>query len=152
MKKTITEKRAARALAHLTDPAAVETFAVDWKKSRTWGRTASVNVRGGRAALASGCGYDKLSACVVEYLSEAPAPELVAAIRGCGGSGIRNVIDKARAAGWNLEHVHDGNTVDVFRLSRITPRPVPAPLAALRHHVTGAIERGEAEAITEIRA
>lgn len=35
----------------------------------------------------------------------------------------------------------------------ITPRPapVPAPLAALRHHVTGAIQRSEAVAITEIR-
>jgi hypothetical protein len=28
-------------------------------------------------------------------------------------------------------------------------KPVPAPLAALRHHVTGAIERGEAEAVVE---
>lgn len=28
---------------------------------------------------------------------------------------------------------------------------VPAPLAALRHHVTGAIERGEAEPILEVR-
>ncbi len=28
----------------------------------------------------------------------------------------------------------------------------PAPLAALRHHVTGAIERGEATAVTEQRA
>ena len=119
MEKTITEKRAAASLAHLTDPAAVETFAVDWKKSRTWGYTASVNTHHGRAALASGCGYDKLSAVVVEYLCEAPAPELVEAIRGCGGSGIRNVIDKARAAGWNLEHVHNGNDTDVFRLSRI---------------------------------
>jgi hypothetical protein len=119
MKKTITEKRAAASLAHLSEPSAVETFAVDWKKSATWGYTASVNTYHGRAALASGCGYDKLSACVVEYLCEAPAPELVEAVRGCGGSGIRNVIDKARAAGWNLEHVHNGNNTDVFRISRI---------------------------------
>jgi hypothetical protein len=31
-------------------------------------------------------------------------------------------------------------------------RADPAPLAALRHHVTGAIERGEATAITEVPA
>jgi len=31
-------------------------------------------------------------------------------------------------------------------------RPTPAPLNALRHHVTGAIERGEAVAIEEIPA
>jgi hypothetical protein len=29
---------------------------------------------------------------------------------------------------------------------------MPTPLERLRHHVTGAIERGEAEAITEVRA
>jgi hypothetical protein len=32
------------------------------------------------------------------------------------------------------------------------PRPFPAPLAALRHYVTGAVERGEAEPIAEVRA
>lgn len=42
--------------------------------------------------------------------------------------------------------LRDGGHMDSTGKINLSP-----PLAALRHHVTGAIERGEAEAITEVR-
>ena len=52
----------------------------------------------------------------------------------------------------NVEHAHDL----AKHLNRLAgnqdPKPAAQPLAALRHHVTGAIERGEAQAIAGIPA
>jgi len=120
---TTLETRAARALEHLTEPGTAESFTVEWRKSRTWGNIAVIETGRGKAAEASGCGYDKLSACVVEYLRQLPDPAAVQAIRGCSGAGIRSVIDRLAEVGWNLEHVHNGRAEDGFRLSRITPVP-----------------------------
>lgn len=44
------------------------TFAVEWRKSRTWGRIAVIETNDGKAAEASGCGYNKESAALAQFL------------------------------------------------------------------------------------
>lgn len=150
-KLTPLESRASRALAHLAAPGGEIYFTVEWRKSRTWGSIAVIEADGGKAAEASGCGYDKLSACVVDFLYLMPDPAAAQAIAGASGAGIGTIKRRLAETGWNFEEVAATSGTDTFRLSRTAPEP-PAPLAALRHHVTGAIERGEAIAITEKRA
>jgi len=44
-------------------------FVAYWKRSAMWGLSPSIAFYGDKAAHASGCGYDKLSAVVAEFLS-----------------------------------------------------------------------------------
>lgn len=90
-----------------------------WKKSATWGRCPSIAYRGEKAAHASGCGYDKESACLCEFLSSL-APDGIHA----SGAGFRTVVDKLAMAGWLLEKTYSGATEDGYRLSR---KPATAP-------------------------
>lgn len=48
--------------------------------------------------------------------------------------------------------LHDAHDQECVEAHYSTMPAVSAPLAALQHHVTGAIERGEAEAIVEVPA
>jgi len=88
-------------------------FAMLWRPSRTWGRVAVILWRGEKAAEASGCGYDKESACLVAFLYP-----LVKEVGGCGGAGLRTVQDRLSGAGWLLEHTYDGKAEDGYRITR----------------------------------
>jgi len=90
------------------------SFAVIWAKSSTWGLCPRIEWRGEKAAHASGCGYDKLSAVVAEYLSP-----LVPEVGFRGGAGINSVIDCMKEYGWELKHTYDGKTEDGFELTKL---------------------------------
>lgn len=93
-------------------------FCVVWKKSRTWGNCPSISdLNGEKAAHASGCGYDKLSAVVCEFLAWlSPSGYLKT-----GGAGIRATIQELAGLGWELEHTYDGNSEDGFTIRRAGP-------------------------------
>ena len=46
----------------------VDSVAVEWTPSSTWGATAKVESNAGKCSLASGCGYHKGSAALAEAL------------------------------------------------------------------------------------
>ena len=109
------EKRAAGA-CHVFDELGGGTFHVEWRKSRTWGRCPAVMWHGDKAAYASGCGYDKLSTVVCEFLRWLPGTPEHGLISG--GAGVRSAIEELAACGWTLIHEYDGKTEDGFRLER----------------------------------
>lgn len=111
------EKRAAEACEDYTRNGG-GSFTVDWKKSATWGNCPRIDYRGEKAAYASGCGYDKLSAVLVEYLGWlAPEGQRLSG----SGAGVRTVQDNLRVFGWELVHDYDGNREDGFTLKKIQP-------------------------------
>lgn len=89
-------------------------FAVYWAKSNVWGLRPRIEWHGKKAARASGCGYDKLSAVLVDFLHP-----LVPEVAGCSGAGVGSVIQRMAEHGWKLEHVYEGKTEDGFRIARI---------------------------------
>jgi len=92
------------------------TINIEWRKSRDYGYCPAVlNYRGEKIAYASGCGYNKLSAVLVEALSFL-LPDR--ALAGCSGAGERSVTDRLADHGWKLERTANGNTFDSFHLSR----------------------------------
>lgn len=114
-KLTVMQKRAKAACEEIAQYGSSD-FSVEWVKSNIWGRCPRIMHRGEKAAHASGCGYDKLSAVLVEYLTWlVPGGTL----RGCSGVGVRTVQDRLKEAGWLLEHLYDGRWEDGFRISRI---------------------------------
>jgi hypothetical protein len=78
-----------------------------------WGLNPCINFRGAKAAIASGCGYDKLSAVVAEFLSA-----LVPTVGHKSGCGIDSVIEELKLNGWELKHTYNGKTEDGFELRR----------------------------------
>lgn len=88
-------------------------FSIEWRKSACWGRVAAITYRGEKAAEASGCGYDKESACLVAFLYP-----LTKDIGRCGGAGLRTVQDRLKAAGWILTHTFNGKHEDGYRIER----------------------------------
>lgn len=89
-------------------------FRMEWRKSYTWGRVAVILYHGEKAAEASGCGYDKESACLAAFLY--PLSDKVG---GCGGAGFSTVRDHLATDGWKLEHTYNGKWEDGFRIERI---------------------------------
>jgi len=90
-------------------------IAIEWRKSRIWGRVAVIlDNRGYKAAEASGCGYDKESACLVELLKF-----LCPSCSVCGGAGFRSVEIACEKDGWRLAKTVSGETFDAFHIERI---------------------------------
>lgn len=112
---TVMQKRAKDACGEIVRYGSMN-FSVEWCKSSTWGRCPRIMHQGEKAAHASGCGYDKLSAVLAEFLTWL-VPD---GLPGCSGAGVRTVQDKLKAAGWMLEHLYDGKWEDGFRISKIT--------------------------------
>ena len=108
-----TEERAQRACAYIKEAGSLD-FSVIWKRSATWGRTAGIYWHGSKAAYASGCGYDKLSAVVAEFLYPLVGRNLG---MGCG---IPTVQERLAKHGWKLEYVYDGEWEDGFRIRKET--------------------------------
>lgn len=96
------------------------SFAVVWKKSRTWGYCPHLyNSRRERVASMSGCGYDKLSAVLAAVLHPLGATEQARLdIHGQSGGGLPAVRDALARHGWVLTHVHDGPIEDGFTIAR----------------------------------
>ena len=116
MKLTVMEKRATAACGKIKDYGSYD-FQVIWKKSCTWGWCPSIYYRGKKAAYASGCGYDKLSAVLCDFL--APLIPEDSDFRGLGsGAGLSTVQSRLDELGWTLEHVYDGRNEDGFRITR----------------------------------
>lgn len=91
-------------------------FAVWWKRSRDYGLCPVINYQGKKAAYCSGCGYDKLSAVVVEFLAPlCPGVDLG------HGAGIPWVREKLASCGWQLVHKYDGKTEDAFSIQPLKP-------------------------------
>lgn len=88
-------------------------FQVYWAESSSWGFCPRIEWRGKKAAHASGCGYDKLSAVISEFLSP-----LVPEVARCSGAGISSVTECLAKNGWKLEHTYDGKKEDGFALSK----------------------------------
>lgn len=117
-KLTVTQKRAKAALSVLTETGTTHHFQVIWKKSRTWGFCPSISYRGAKAAHASGCGYDKLSGVLAEYLSQLPDQKAANAVARCGGAGLNSVVSALAEHGWKLVHTYDGNSEDGFTIEK----------------------------------
>lgn len=96
-------------------------IAVVWNRSATWGYCPSIRggADGGKAAYASGCGYDKLSAVLADYLRW-----LIPDIERSSGAGIQSLIERGYLAGWALKHTYDGEREDAFTITRL-PRTEP---------------------------
>lgn len=91
------------------------TFSVVWTRSRIWGLCPSVYFRNEKCAYESGCGYDKLSAALCEFLRwlpGIPGNEL-----GSAGAGFCTLQEELLRHGWVLEEVHRGKMEDVYRVS-----------------------------------
>lgn len=112
MRMSLIEKRAERACSFIKQEGSLD-FSVVWKRSSTWGRTASIYWHGSKAAFASGCGYDKLSAVVAAFLYP-----LVGTGDIGSGAGISTVQQRLAERGWNLEHMYEGQWEDGFRISK----------------------------------
>ena len=89
-------------------------FGVEWVKSRTWGNCPRIMHRGEKAAHASGCGYDKLSAVLCDFLAD-----LVPGGIPFHGAGVSSVIDFLAKHGWELKHTYDGKSEDAFEIRRV---------------------------------
>jgi hypothetical protein len=92
------------------------SFQVIWKKSRTWGSIPSISWHGGKASIASGCGYDKLSAVVAYFLQYLPGAAEVVLHAGAGISSVQKCL---LSYGWQLKHTYNGKTEDGFELVKI---------------------------------
>lgn len=117
-KLTITQKRAKAALSVLTEEGTTHHFSAVWKKSSTWGYCPSISYRGAKAAYAGGCGYDKLSGVLAEYLSQLPDQKAANAVARLSGAGLNSVISTLAEHGWKLVHVYNGNSEDGFTIEK----------------------------------
>jgi hypothetical protein len=110
----VMEKRAAAACAEIAADGS-GFIRVEWTKSRTWGRCSKIDWRGHKAAHAGGCGYDKLSAVLADFLCWLPGVEL----RGYAGAGWQTIAERLKVAGWELRHDYDAKAEAGFTLRRI---------------------------------
>ena len=116
------------------------TATVDWYKSKTWGHCPRLEGYNGEERIktsANGCGYDKLSTVLAEYLNRTPSilrkmQELKAwdketrpygfrandkgLLLACGGVGVKSLIDGLKAIGIDVMHT-DGHSSDHFVIS-----------------------------------
>ena len=113
-KLTTIEKRAEH-YCNLIKEWGKEDFGMEWRKSRTWGSIAVVaNAAGEKCSEASGCGYDKKSACLSGFLVF-----LCLSVKGTGGVGFRAVQTACESDGWKLEKTASGKTFDGYRITKI---------------------------------
>ena len=95
------------------------TFAIHWKRSRDYGYNPQIyDLNGKNLIRVSGCGYDKRSAALAEYLCNLPTLEENdrKKIRSTGGSGEANVLRKLLEFGFKLEPLYTDSKVDVYKV------------------------------------
>jgi hypothetical protein len=95
---------------------------VVFTSSRTWGNIPTVYTIGGiKLASASGCGYDKHSACLaysLKWLFERGTAEH-GKISSCAGVGINSLCDALKECGYLLERTYYGKNEIGYNLTRI---------------------------------
>jgi len=98
-------------------------FRMVFAKSRTWGWCPTLETCGETVlARASGCGYDKESACLASALCFlAKSDDGRAAISRTHSAGFRSVQEALAAQGWELCKVYDGKAENGYTVRR-TPR------------------------------
>lgn len=116
------EKRAKAAMDHARENGTLE-FTIQWKKSPTWGNCPRIDWRGEKAAYASGCGYDKESAVIQEFVSSL----LPDTAKNFGGAGFNTAMAIMAEHGWNLTRTYTGKTEDGFRLETQSKPPSVYP-------------------------
>ena len=111
-KLTTIERRAKQACAEIARDKSGD-LQVLWARSRDWGFCPRIEYRGRKVAHTSGCGYDKLSQVLADFLRF-----LVPEVWACGGAGVSRVIAVMRQHGWDLTYVYNGNREDFFTLKQ----------------------------------
>ena len=115
---TKTEKNAIRLCAGIgKNPLA---FAVEWKPSRTWGRTAGLYWQGLKCSLASGCGYDKLSAALADALRwifprDTDAHDEIVLTQGAGERAVAAALARH---GYTLAPVFQNKTTNAYTIAK----------------------------------
>jgi hypothetical protein len=89
-------------------------FSVKWTPSKTWGNTAAAYHYGEKCSLASGCGYDKQSAAIADFLRF-----LVPDVWSKGGAGFSSCVRVMKENGWTLECTYNGKTEEGYKLTKI---------------------------------
>jgi len=112
MKPTALEKRAIKACDIIRESGS-GIFAVEWRKSRNWNFIAVIcDTNGDKAAMATGCGYDKESQVISEFLL--PLCPSVANTGGCGLSSTKAACAKD---GWRLKVLSTSKTYDLYEVT-----------------------------------
>lgn len=93
-------------------------FAIEEKPSKTWGYIPSISTHEGVAARASGCGYDKKSATLAQFLGS-----LGGTIVFTGGAGYHSVVEACAVIGWKLEQVGWTKRSTSYKISRAPLTP-----------------------------
>jgi hypothetical protein len=89
-------------------------FSLKWTPSKTWGSTAGCYHYGEKCSLASGCGYDKQSQVIADFLRF-----LVPDVWRCGGVGFSACVRAMAAGGWTLECTYNGKSEEGYKLTKI---------------------------------
>ena len=94
---------------------------VEWKRSRDYGYNPVIETHNGKATNVSGCGYDKLSTCLADFLrflAPTDSPEY-RAIWKTHGAGEYAVMDALKLAGWELKKTGSGKSWDAYTLAKL---------------------------------
>jgi hypothetical protein len=91
------------------------TISVEWRRSRAYGLCPAIETPEGKAAYAGGCGYDKLSAVLCEFLGWlSPRGYLESS-----GAGESSVVAELAELGYKLSRIAGTKyTVDIFEIRR----------------------------------
>jgi hypothetical protein len=92
---------------------------VEWRRSRAYGLCPAIETYEGKAAYAGGCGYDKLSAVLCEFLCWlSPRGYLESS-----AAGESAVVAELAELGYKLSHIAGTRTVDIFEIRRKDGNP-----------------------------
>jgi len=99
----------------------IQCFHVEWIDSATWGSNPRIMTHNGKATNVSGCGYDKLSQCLADFLRflfpiGSGGYHAVWAKGGCGEGSIMAALDRY---GWTLKKTGSGKTWDAYTLAKL---------------------------------
>lgn len=136
------ERVAKRVCEYMAEPAnalSEWSFGIEFRPSRTWGTVPTIEWGGEKVASASGCGYDKESACLVDFLRFLPGlnrvpyqgsttGETYVELCKASGAGVRSVIQLLAESGWTLTQVYTGKREDGFTIRRSTLDEIDAAI------------------------
>lgn len=95
-------------------------LSIQWVKSRTWGMNPNVYCYNLVVGKASGCGYDKESAALAEFLHFLPTDTSQQMdVHSKSGCGFNSLADALHKTGWLLEKTYSGKVEDAYTISRI---------------------------------
>jgi hypothetical protein len=97
------------------------TFRLRWTRGGMYGRQIHAEVGNTTVARTCGCGYDKLSTAIADFLRF-----LVPNVWQCGGTGYSTVANELERNGWTLERIYNGKDEDGYKISRSVNMPMPS--------------------------